>query len=186
MTSITWRDNWTIRWHLQIQRGILGYWFKAWLACWENVGIRKLTLSEQLAFTNETYWTSQGLKPVYELFLERRVKEVTSQAVSAATGISRENVETAMGAMSRQNSTTPAKKRHVANGKPKHSWEYASAVVCDDGSPNTGLSSFFINIFNKFTTTSESTGPQNQQNVAQLKNSVKGGTSKRRKSRKKI
>lgn len=61
----------------------------------------------------------KALKPVYELFLERRVKEVTTQAVSAATGISRENVETAMG-LSRQNSAVAnVKRRNVPNGKPK-------------------------------------------------------------------
>ncbi|KAG5673427.1 hypothetical protein PVAND_003475 [Polypedilum vanderplanki] len=59
------------------------------------------------------------LKPFYELFLERRVKEATTQAVSAATGLTRENVETAMG-INRQNATTVTK-RHASNGKSKQS-----------------------------------------------------------------
>ncbi|KAL7021389.1 hypothetical protein ACKWTF_011856 [Chironomus riparius] len=59
------------------------------------------------------------LKPFYEIFLERRVKEVTTQAVSAATGLSRENVETAMG-LNRTDSGSSVTKRNAHNGKPKN------------------------------------------------------------------
>jgi hypothetical protein len=60
----------------------------------------------------------QGLKPFYELFLERKVQEVTSQAFSAATGIPRENVENAMG-YARQDSNSSVTKRKAHNGKVK-------------------------------------------------------------------
>jgi predicted transcriptional regulator len=57
------------------------------------------------------------LKPFYELFLERKVKEVTTQAVSAATGISQENIQNAMGLNRTETNVT---KRHASNGKSKN------------------------------------------------------------------
>lgn len=120
----------------------------------------------------------QALKPVYELFLERRVQEVTSQAVSAATGISRENVDSAMG-LSRQNSaaTPSAKKRHVANGKAKDLWEHANANNDSDPPSNGGLFSAFVEVFKNST----------DKNATHSCNTSKPGPSgKRRKSRRKV
>lgn len=68
-----------------------------------------------------TFSTIQALKPFYELFLEKKMKEVTTQAVSAATGLSRENLESAMGISRQDSSSSTASKRHAPNGKVKSS-----------------------------------------------------------------
>jgi hypothetical protein len=61
------------------------------------------------------------LKPFYELFLERKMVEVTTTAFSAATGFSRENVENAMNLARQDSSASNVTKRHAANGKVKSS-----------------------------------------------------------------
>lgn len=62
------------------------------------------------------------LKPFYELFLEKRVKEVTSQAVAAATGLSPENVSTITSiGLQRQHSNSSTVTKRTPNGKAKKS-----------------------------------------------------------------
>lgn len=120
---------------------------------------------------------------MYEIFLERKVKEVTSQAVSAATGISRENVEGAMG-ISRQNSTT-ATKRNGPNGKMKNLWDHANDNNQPDPSRSSNGLSSVLNVFNKFLSPSESSD-HNQANLLVNNNLKSGSSGKRRKSRRKV
>jgi atlastin len=68
----------------------------------------------------EMMW-EKVLQPVYECCLEKKVKEVSSQAISAATGLNQEHVSTAMGVVNATSKQSQKSKRQTPNGKLKHS-----------------------------------------------------------------